>query len=160
MASKSCTFIIVPDATAQCKRYTVSKSLFYLFGIIGGICVVVCSIVLFIVGTEYRTMAMKVDQLSKLRKISLSQKNTIERYENDILQLGNNLSAIKEQNSKLMVLTGLDPSQGAKELGLGGGVEEKIDAISEEQIPTKEPTKSEPAKKVSKKTTKKPSKKR
>ncbi len=120
MASNSCTFIIVPDAKSQCKRYNITKSVLYLIGIAGATVCIILGIVLYTLFGEYHTMSMKFAQLEKLKKISLSQKGTIERYEQDITQLSKNLSQIKQLNTKLMMLTGVDPEKGENNLGLGG----------------------------------------
>jgi hypothetical protein len=69
---------------------------------------------------EYRAVSKKVVQLNKLKRVSLSQKSTIDRYEEDIVQLSKNLSHIKQLNSRLTILTGLDPERGENNLGLGG----------------------------------------
>lgn len=120
MASNSCTFIIVPDATSQCKRYHIPKSFLYIAGISGVSLIVVLGIVLHTALSEYRTMSMKINQLEKLKKISLSQKGSIDRYEEDILQLSKHLTRIKQLNNRLMMLAGLDPTDGENNLGLGG----------------------------------------
>ncbi len=120
MASNSCTFIIVPDATSQCKRYNISKFVLWFIGFAGVILLVIIGSGLYATFTEYRVMSLKMAQYEKLQKISLSQKNTIDRYEQDITQLSKHLAQIKQLNTRLMVLTGLDPANGDKNLGLGG----------------------------------------
>ncbi len=120
MASNSCTFIIVPDATSQCKRYNISKFVLWFIGFAGFILLVIIGSGLYATFTEYRVMSLKMAQYEKLQKISLSQKNTIDRYEQDITQLSKHLAQIKQLNTRLMVLTGLDPANGDKNLGLGG----------------------------------------
>jgi len=127
MASNSCTFIIVPDATSQCKRYNIPKSILYIAGIVGVTLFIMLGIILHTAGSEYRTMSMKIDQLEKLKKISISQRSTIERYEEDITQLSKNLSQIKQLNARLMMLTGLDPTKGENNLGLGGSEDVESD---------------------------------
>jgi hypothetical protein len=120
MANNSCTFIVVPDARSQCKRYVIPNSVFYILGVTGAVLLVVLSIFAHGMLSKYGAVSKKVAQLEKLRKISLSQKNTIDRYEEDIVQLSKNLSHIKQLNSRLMILTGLDPERGEGNLGLGG----------------------------------------
>lgn len=127
MASKSCTFIIVPDTTSQCKRYTVSKSMLSLIAISVVILLIIVSGVLYILLGNYGTMSIKAQQLEKLKKISSSQKSTIDRYEQDITQLSQQLTQIKHLNSRLIMLAGLDPSKDADKLGLGGAEEENAD---------------------------------
>ena len=123
MASNSCTFIIVPDAASQCKRYSISRSVLCIVGISGAVFLFILGVVLYTVLSEYGTMSMKFEQLEKLKKISLSQKNTIDRYEQDITQLGKHLSHIKQLNARLMMLSGLDPKEDTSNLGLGGSEE-------------------------------------
>jgi hypothetical protein len=123
MSSNTCTFIIVPDSTSQCKRYSISKPLLSVIGILGVILLIVLGGALYILLGKYGTMSMKVEQLEKLRKVSVSQKDTIDRYEQDVTQLSSQLSQIKQLNSRLMMLTGLDPSKGVNNLGLGGSEE-------------------------------------
>jgi hypothetical protein len=124
MPSNSCTFIIVPDAASECKRYSISKSVLCIVGIIGVVLLFVLGVVLYTLLSEYETMSMKVEQLERLEKASLSQKSTIDRYEQDITQLSKHLSQIKHLNSRLMILSGLDPREDTSNLGLGGSEEE------------------------------------
>jgi hypothetical protein len=72
---------------------------------------------------EYKAMTMKAGQLEKLKKVSSSQRSTIERYEQDITQLSKHLANIKQLNSRLMILTGLDPAKSSGHIGLGGSEE-------------------------------------
>jgi hypothetical protein len=81
---------------------------------------------------EYRAVSMKMAQFEKLKKISVSQRNTIDRYEQDITQLSKQLSQIKQLNARLMVLTGLDPTNGENNLGLGGSAEGDANLETEE----------------------------
>jgi hypothetical protein len=120
MARNSCTFIVVPDAKSQCKRYVIPNFVFYLLGVLGVVLLVVLSIVIHSMLGEYRAVSQKMAQLQKLKKVSLSQNSTIDRYEEDIVQLSKNLSHIEQLNSRLMILTGLDPEGGENNLGLGG----------------------------------------
>ncbi len=120
MANNSYTFIVVPDAKSQCKRYVIPMFVFYILGVTGTVLLVVLSILIHTMLIEYRAVSKKVEQVEKLKKISLSQENTIGRYEEDIVQLSKNLSHIKQLNSRLMILTGLDPEGGENNLGLGG----------------------------------------
>ena len=120
MASNSYTFIIVPDAKSQCKRYVIPNFVFYILGVTGVVLLVVLSILIHTMLGEYRAVSKKMAQLQKLKKVSLSQKGSIDRYEEDIVQLSKNLSHIKQLNSRLMILTGLDPERGENNLGLGG----------------------------------------
>jgi hypothetical protein len=123
MASNSCTFIIIPDATSQCKRYNIPKSVLYVVGISGVIFLMVLGGIVYGLLNNYGIMSVKVKQLEKLKQISASQKNTIDRYEQDITQLSKHLSQIKQLNSRLMILTGLDPAKGTNVLGIGGSEE-------------------------------------
>lgn len=123
MASNSCTFIIVPDATSQCKRYTISRSVIWTIGICGAVVFLVFGAILYLMLSEYKAMAMKAGQLEKLKKVSSSQRSTIERYEQDITQLSKHLANIKQLNSRLMILTGLDPTKSSGNIGLGGSEE-------------------------------------
>jgi hypothetical protein len=120
MASNSYTFIVVPDAKSQCKRYVIPNFVFYILGVTGVVLLVVLSILIHTMLGEYRAVSKKMAQLQKLKKVSLSQKSSIDRYEEDIVQLSKNLSHIKQLNSRLMILTGLDPERGENNLGLGG----------------------------------------
>jgi hypothetical protein len=120
MASDSCTFIIVPDATSQCKRYNISKSTLYFIGFSGVILLVILGTVLYTIFSEYNIMVMKFEQFEKLKKISLNQKNSIDRYERDIAQLSKHLAQIKQLNNRLTILTGLESVNGEKDFGLGG----------------------------------------
>lgn len=123
MASNSCTFIIVPDATSQCKRYTISRSVIWTIGICGAVVFLVVGAILYLMLSEYKAMGMKAGQLEKLKKVSSSQRSTIERYEQDITQLSKHLANIKQLNSRLMILTGLDPTKSSGNIGLGGSEE-------------------------------------
>ena len=142
MASNSCTFIFVPDATSQCKRVTSPK--FVLWGVGASIVMtfVVIGAVMFVMITKYQAMAMKADQLQKLKKISTTQKNTIERYEQDITQLSKHLAYIKQLNSRLMVLSGLDPAKAVDGQAVGGADDEEFqqdDEMSREEEFESEP---------------------
>jgi hypothetical protein len=131
MASNSCTFIIVPDATSQCKRYTISKSILWGIGIFGAVTMVVVGVVLFLLLGEYNAMSIKAEQFARLQKVSSSQRSSIERYEQDITLVSKQLADIKQLNSRLLVLTGLDPAKKHEnEEGLTGvgGSEEGLDA--------------------------------
>ncbi|PID57036.1 hypothetical protein CSB45_08955 [candidate division KSB3 bacterium] len=135
MASNSCTFIIVPDATSQCKRYTVSKSVLWGIGISCTVTLVVLGVVVVLLLSEYNAVAVKSKQLAWLQKISSSQRSSIERYEQDISQVSRQLAGIRLLNSRLLVLTGLDPAatNGNDEMkGVGGGEEDGLESASEE----------------------------
>lgn len=135
MASNSCTFIIVPDATSQCKRYTISKSVLWGIGICGAVTMVIVGVVLFLVLGEYNAMSIKAEQFARLQKISSSQRSTLERYEQDITQVSKQLAGIKQLNSRLLVLTGLDPAktnENDEMNGVGGGAEEGLELQVEE----------------------------
>lgn len=134
MGSKACTFIIVPDSTSQCKRYRISKSALSCFAMSIVMFLVIVAGVLYILVGKYGTMAIKAQQLEKFKKISISQKNTIDRYEQDITQLSKQLTQIKQLNSRLIILTGLDPARDADQLGLGGSEEENAKAESDEEV--------------------------
>ena len=123
MASHSCSFIVIPDASSQCKRFTVPKSL--LWGLAGFVLfmMLLAGGAAYVMLSEYRAMAMKAGQLDKLKKISASQKSAIDRYEQDITQLSRHLAHIQQLNSRLMVLSGLDPAQNRDGQGVGGGDE-------------------------------------
>lgn len=134
MASNSCTFIIVPDATSQCKRYTVSKTVLWGIGIFSAVAMVVVGVVLFLLLGEYNAMSAKAKQFARLQKVSSSQRSSLERYEQDITLVSKQLADIKQLNSRLLVLTGLDPAKkhegddamtgvGGSEEGLDGQVE-------------------------------------
>ncbi len=125
MASNSCTFIIVPDATSQCKRYTIPKSLLWTVGIVGAVVVMILGGALYVIFDEYKAVARKAGQFEKLKRVSSSQRGTIERYEQDMTQLSKHLAQIKQLNSRLMILTGLDPAKNSEsnELGVGGADE-------------------------------------
>lgn len=120
MASHTYTFIIVPDAKSQCKRFTFSTSIFSILGVVGIVLLIALGIVGNLMLGKYKAVSQKVEQVKTLQKMSVSQKNTIDRYEDDIAQLTNNLSYIKHLNSRLMILTGLNPEKGEQNLGLGG----------------------------------------
>ncbi len=124
MASKSCTFIIVPDATSQCKRYTISKAILGVIGVSSVVILLIIGLVSYAMLNEYGKLSMKMAQLEKLKQISLSQKSTIDRYEQDINQLSQHLASIQELNSRLMILSGLDPAQNEDGAGGVGGAEE------------------------------------
>lgn len=123
MASHSCSFIVIPDASSQCKRFTVPKSL--IWGLVGFVLFIMLLAggAAYMMISEYRAMAMKAGQLEKLKKISASQKSAIDRYEQDITQLSRHLAHIQQLNSRLMVLSGLDPAQNREGQGIGGGDE-------------------------------------
>jgi hypothetical protein len=123
MINNAYSFIIVPDATSQCKRYRIPKFLLYIVGVTGTILLIVLIVLTHIMFSEYTAIGKKAEQVDTLKKISLNQKNTIDRYEEDIAQLSKNLSHIKQLNSRLMILTGLDPNNGDHNLGLGGSEE-------------------------------------
>jgi hypothetical protein len=89
--------------------------------------------VLYILLGKYGTMSIKAQQLEKFKKISTSQKDTIDRYEQDITQLSKQLTQIKQLNSRLIILTGLDPAKDADKLGLGGSEEESTKAELDEE---------------------------
>ncbi len=120
MASNSYTFIVVPDAQSQCKRYVIPYVVLYLVGVGGIILLVVLSLLIYTMLSEYRAVSKKVEQLEQLKKISLSHNRTIDRYEADIAQLSKNLTQIKQLNARLTILTGLDPERGENNFGLGG----------------------------------------
>ena len=124
MASNSYTFIIVPDAKSQCKRFTISMTAFYILGIIGVVVIIATGIMLNTMLHSYKAISAKVGQVEKLKKTSISHKHSIDRFEAEIMQLSNNLSHIKHLNSRLMILAGLDPERGEQNLGLGGPEEE------------------------------------
>jgi hypothetical protein len=127
MASDSCTFIIVPDATSQCKRYTISKAVLWGIGISGAVVTIVLGVALYLVLNEYNAVSMKAGQLEKLQKVSSSQRGSIERYEQEIVQVTKHLTQIQQLNSRLLALTGLDPAKSADSSGLGvGGAEEEL----------------------------------
>lgn len=133
MGCKACTFIIVPDSTAQCKRYRISKSALSCLAISVIMVLVIVAGVLYILVGKYGTMSIKAQQLEKFKKISISQKSTIDRYEQDITQLSKQLAQIKQLNSRLIILTGLDPAKDADQLGLGGSEEENAKAEADEE---------------------------
>ncbi|GAK60407.1 hypothetical protein U27_00304 [Candidatus Vecturithrix granuli] len=133
MGSKACTFIIVPDSTSQCKRYRISKAVLSYLAVSIVIFLVIVAGGLYILLGKYGTMSLKVQQLEKFKKISISQKSTIDRYEQDITQLSKQLAQIKQLNSRLIILTGLDPAKDADQLGLGGSEEENAKAESDEE---------------------------
>jgi len=121
MASHSCSFIIIPDASSECKRFTVPKSL--IWGLAGFVIMIMILVsgAMYVMISEYRAMAMKAGQLEKLKKISVSQKSAIDRYEQDITQLSKHLAHIQQLNSRLMVLSGLDPAPNSDGKAIGGG---------------------------------------
>jgi cell division protein FtsL len=123
MTNKAYTFIVVPDTASECKRYTFSKSLFYLIGVTGTILLIAFIVFIHTMLGEYTAMATKTEQVETLKKISLSQKSTLDRYEEDVVQLSKNLAQVKQLNSRLMILTGLNPANGEHNLGLGGAEE-------------------------------------
>ena len=123
MTNKAYTFIVVPDTASECKRCTISKSLFYLIGVIGTILLITFIVFIHTMLGEYTAMAKKTEQVETLKKISVSQKSTLDRYEEDVVQLSKNLAQIKQLNSRLMILTGLNPANGEHNLGLGGAEE-------------------------------------
>ncbi len=117
MASNSCTFIIVPDATSQCKRYNIPKVILLSLAIGSVVCLVLFAAVSYSLFGEYRKMSLKIEQLEQLEHTSLKQKNTLDRYEQDITQLSKQLAQIRQLNTRLMILTGLDPANGDQNLG-------------------------------------------
>jgi hypothetical protein len=124
MTGNSCTFIIVPDATSQCRRYSIPKSVLYVIAVIGFVGAIITGVVLYTLCSEYGTIAMKINQLERLKTISASQRSMIDRYEQDIAQLGQHLAHIKQLNSRLMVLSGLDPAKSShNNMGIGGSEE-------------------------------------
>ncbi|MDY0093706.1 MAG: hypothetical protein RBT80_13510 [Candidatus Vecturithrix sp.] len=133
MGSKACTFIIVPDSTSECKRYRISKSVLSCLAISVIMFLILVAGVLYILLGKYGTMSIKAQQLEKFKKISTSQKDTIDRYEQDITQLSKQLTQIKQLNSRLIILTGLDPAKDADKLGLGGSEEESTKAELDEE---------------------------
>lgn len=75
-------------------------------------------------------MSIKAEQFARLQKVSSSQRSSIERYEQDITLVSKQLAGIKQQNSRLLVLTGLDPAKtNEREAGMNGvgGSEEGLD---------------------------------
>ena len=133
MASNSYTFIVVPDAKSQCKRYTIPTSAFYLLGITGVVFLIVASIFFNSLLGDYKAISKKAEQFETLKKASMSHKDTIDRYEEEITQLSSNLSHIEHLNSRLMVLAGLDPERGELNLGLGGAGEENPNTEAQEE---------------------------
>lgn len=123
MASNSCSFIVIPDASSQCKRFTVPKSLLWGLAVFVMFVMLLAGGATYMMVSEYRAMAMKAGQLQKLKKMSASQKSAIDRYEQDITQLSKHLAHIQQLNSRLMVLSGLDPARNADGQGIGGGDE-------------------------------------
>jgi cell division protein FtsL len=133
MASNSCTFIIVPDATSQCRRYTIAKSLLWTIGIFGTVVLIAVVGALSLIFNEYKAMSLKSARLEKLKKVASSQRNTIDRYEQDITQLSKHLTNIKQLNSRLMVLTGLDPAKSSDTaVGVGGFEETESELKTQE----------------------------
>jgi len=92
---------------------------------------IVASILIHTMLGEYQTVSKKVKQLEKLQRISVSQRNILDRYEKDIALLGQNLSHIKQLNGRLMILTGMDPEEGENNLGLGGPEEDESKSEAE-----------------------------
>lgn len=131
MAHNAYTFIIVPDASSQCRRYTISRTVLYILGVTGMVVLIVASILIHTMLGEYQTVSKKVKQLEKLQRISVSQQNILDRYEKDIALLGQNLSHIKQLNGRLMILTGMDPEEGENNLGLGGPEEDESKSEAE-----------------------------
>jgi hypothetical protein len=131
MAHNAYTFIIVPDASSQCRRYTISRTVLYILGVTGMVVLIVASILIHTMLGEYQTVSKKVKQLEKLQRISVSQRNILDRYEKDIALLGQNLSHIKQLNGRLMILTGMDPEEGENNLGLGGPEEDESKSEAE-----------------------------
>ena len=120
MTSNSYTFIVVPDAKSQCKRVTISSSVFCILGVSGIILLVVAGIILNGLLSDYNAVSSKAAQVETLKKVSVSRQETIDRYEEEVTQLSNTLAHIQHLNSRLMVLAGLDPERGEQNLGLGG----------------------------------------
>jgi hypothetical protein len=78
-------------------------------------------------------MSLKAARLEKLKKVASSQRNTIDRYEQDITQLSKHLTNIKQLNSRLMVLTGLDPAKSSDTaVGVGGFEETESELKTQE----------------------------
>lgn len=120
MTRNAWTFIIVPDAKSQCKRYNIPHVVVYILGVTIVTLLVAGGIFLNMMLSTYNAVVTKAEQVEKLKKISVSQKNMLDRYEEDATQLGKNLVQIKQLNARLLVLTGLDPEKGGNNLGLGG----------------------------------------
>jgi MFS superfamily sulfate permease-like transporter len=132
--SNSYTFIIVPDAKSQCKRYTISMTIFYAVGIFSVVLAVVAGIFLSIALGDYKAVASKVAQVKNLERISTKRHGAIERFEEEITQLSNALAHVNNLNSRLVVLAGLDPERGEQNLGLGGSEDSTVEA----ETPTEE----------------------
>lgn len=130
--SNSYTFIIVPDAKSQCKRYTISMTILYTVGICGVILAVIAGIFLNMAWSDYKIVASKVAQVENLKKISTSRSNTIDRFEEEILQLSNSLAHVDNLNARLVILAGLDPERGEQNLGLGGSGDGNTEAETSE----------------------------
>ena len=130
--SNSYTFILVPDAKSNCKRYTISMTVFYAIGICGIILAVIGGIFLNIAWSDYRVVAAKVAQVENLKKISASRNNAIDRFEEEITQLSNSLAHVDNLNSRLVILAGLDPERGEQNFGLGGSEDSSIEAETSE----------------------------
>lgn len=132
MASKTCTFIVIPDSTSDCKRYSVPKSLISFLAISAVIaCVIAIGISYFLL-SKYAATSIKSQQLHTLKKVAAGQKSSIDRYERDITRLSRQLSQIKQLNSRLIILTGLDPAKDTDVLGVGGADESDTNTETEE----------------------------
>jgi hypothetical protein len=131
--SNSYTFIVVPDAKSQCKRFTISMTVFYTLGICGVILAVVAGILLNIAWGDYKAVSSKVTQVETLKKVSISRNDAIDRFEEEITQLSNSLAHVQNLNSRLVVLAGLDPERGEQNLGLGGSEDENAEAETSDE---------------------------
>jgi hypothetical protein len=131
--SNSYTFIVVPDAKSQCKRFTISMTVFYTLGICGVILAVVAGILLNIAWGDYKAVSSKVTQVETLKKVSISRNDAIDRFEEEITQLSNSLAHVQNLNSRLVVLAGLDPERGEQNLGLGGSEDENAEADTSDE---------------------------
>ena len=131
--SNSYTFIVVPDAKSQCKRFTISMTVFYTLGICGVILAVVAGILLNIAWSDYKAVSSKVRQVETLKKVSISRNDAINRFEEEITQLSNSLAHVQNLNSRLVVLAGLDPERGEQNLGLGGSEDENAEADTSDE---------------------------
>jgi hypothetical protein len=131
--SNSYTFIVVPDAKSQCKRFTISMTVFYTLGICGVILAVVAGILLNIAWSDYKAVSSKVRQVETLKKVAISRNDAIDRFEEEITQLSNSLAHVQNLNSRLVVLAGLDPERGEQNLGLGGSEDENAEADTSDE---------------------------
>jgi hypothetical protein len=122
--SDSYTFILVPDAKSQCKRFTITMKALYTVGIVGVILAVVAGILFNTMWSDYKALSKKVNQVEILKKVSISRSDAIHRFEEEVTQLSNALAHIQHLNSRLMMLAGFNPEGGEQNLGLGGSEEE------------------------------------